>query len=84
MLKKEEDSLNESSELTLKIGKISKYLYSYDAFIKLYQKLLGFRMLFDNFKKKDVEFAIINLLKNEAGISSLNKISSMVSDYMFS
>ena len=54
MLRKEEDSLNEMSELTVKISKISKYLYSYDAFIKLYQKLLGLRMLFDNFKKKDV------------------------------
>jgi len=51
------------SDLTLKISKISKHLYSYDAFIKLYQKLLGLRMLFDNFKKKDIELGIINLLK---------------------
>ena len=63
ILRKEDDSLNEMSDLTLKIGKISKHLYSYDAFIKLYQKLLGLRMLFDNFKKKDVELGIINLLK---------------------
>lgn len=55
--------MNEMSDLTLKISKISKYLYSYDAFIKLYQRLLGLRMLFDNFKKRDVELGIINLLK---------------------
>lgn len=53
------------SDLTIKIGKISKYLYSWDAFIKLYQKLLGFRMLFDNFRKKETELGIINLLKVE-------------------
>lgn len=41
------------SDLTVKISKISKYLYSYDAFIKLYQKLLGLRMLYDCFKRKD-------------------------------
>jgi hypothetical protein len=70
--------------LVIKIGKISKHLYSYDAFIKLYQRLLGLRMLFDNFKKKEIELGIINLLKNEAGLTSLNKISCMVSDYMFS
>jgi hypothetical protein len=63
MLRKEEDSLNEMSDLVVKISKISKYLYSYDAFIKLYQRLLGLRMLFDNFKKRDVELGIINLLK---------------------
>ncbi len=53
MLRKDEDSLNEISDLVQKIAKISKHLYSYDAFIKLYQRLLGLRMLFDNFKKKD-------------------------------
>ncbi len=40
------------SDLTIKISKISKYLYSYDSFIKLYQRLLGLRMLYDNYKKR--------------------------------
>jgi hypothetical protein len=55
--------MNENSDIVLKISKISKYLYSYDAFIKLYQRLLGLRMLYDNYKRKDYELSIINMLK---------------------
>lgn len=43
------DSLN-SESLILQVGRISKYLYSYDYFMKVYQKLLGLRILYDSFK----------------------------------
>jgi len=45
------------------IGKISKYLYSYDYFMNMHQKLLGLRLLYDNFKNQEAEFALIAMLK---------------------
>ena len=55
-----------------------------DAFLKFYQKLLGVRMLYDTFKNKQIEYQIITMLRNEVGVSSMNKINSMVLDYKFS
>lgn len=45
------------------MGKISKYLYSYDYFMKMHQKLLGLRILYDNFKNQEAEYALIAMLK---------------------
>lgn len=30
-------------------------MYSLDQFLKVYQKMLGLRVLYDNFKNRDVE-----------------------------
>ena len=49
MLKKDDNSSN-PEEIVQQIGKISKYLYSYDYFMNMHQKLLGLRILYDNFK----------------------------------
>jgi hypothetical protein len=46
--------------------------------------MLGIRMLYDQFKNKDVEMEIINMLKNEVGIGSLAKVTTMIQDYKFS
>jgi hypothetical protein len=63
MLKMDDvDSLN-SECLISQVGRISKYLYSYDYFIKVYQKLLGLRILYDTFKNQEAEYALITLLK---------------------
>jgi hypothetical protein len=62
MLKKE-DASNHAEELICHIGKISKYLYSYDYFVKMHQKLLGLRLLYDNFKNQEAEYSLIAMLK---------------------
>ena len=49
MLKKDEQMYH-SNDIVLQIGKISKYLYSYDYFMNQHQKLLGLRILYDHFK----------------------------------
>ncbi len=53
MLKKEDGGANNSEEIVTQIGKISKYLYSYDYFMNMHQKLLGLRLLYDNFKNQE-------------------------------
>lgn len=58
---KREDAATE--ELVAHVGKISKYLYSYDYFMKMHQKLLGLRILYDNFKNQEAEYALIAMLK---------------------
>lgn len=58
---KREDTATE--ELITHVGKISKYLYSYDYFMKMHQKLLGLRILYDNFKNQEAEYALIAMLK---------------------
>lgn len=63
MLKKEEGGNSNAEEIVLQIGKISKYLYSYDYFMNMHQKLLGLRLLYDNFKNQEAEFALIAMLK---------------------
>jgi hypothetical protein len=62
MLKKEAEH-SSGEDIVVQVGKISKYLYSYDYFMKEYQKLLGLRILYDNFKNEEAEFALINMLK---------------------
>ncbi len=52
MLKKDDVGNNNSEDLIVHVGKISKYLYSYDYFMKMHQKLLGLRILYDNFKNQ--------------------------------
>ena len=49
MLKKDEHSIH-SEDIVQQIGKVSKYLYSYDYFMGQHQKLLGLRILYDYFK----------------------------------
>lgn len=61
-----------------------KLLYSLDQFLKTYQRMLGVRILYDVFKNKNAEMDIINLLKSEVGVSSMNKINMMIQDYRFS
>ncbi len=41
-----------------------KFLYSLDQFLKIYQKMLGIRILYDQFKNKQLEMEVINMLKN--------------------
>ena len=41
-----------------------KFLYSLDHFLKIYQRMLGVRMLYDTYKNRNAELEIINLLKN--------------------
>lgn len=52
MLKKDDAGNNNSEEIVSQVGKISRYLYSYDYFLKMHQKLLGLRILYDNFKNQ--------------------------------
>jgi hypothetical protein len=52
MLKKDEGGMGNSEEIVVQVGKISKYLYSYDYFMNMHQKLLGLRLLYDNFKNQ--------------------------------
>lgn len=59
-LKREETA---TEELIGQVAKISKYLYSYDYFMKMHQKLLGLRILYDNFKNTEAEYALIAMLK---------------------
>lgn len=61
-----------------------KFLHSLDAFLKLYQRTLGVRILYDTFKNRTQEIEIINLLKNEVGVSPMNKINSMIQDLKYS
>ena len=42
-------------DLIQRIMKITKLLYSMDTFLKMYQRLLGVRILYDNFKNRDIE-----------------------------
>jgi hypothetical protein len=65
MLKKDDAGSNNSEELILQVSKLSKYLYSYDYFMKMHQKLLGLRILYDNFKNQEAEYALIGMLKVE-------------------
>jgi hypothetical protein len=44
--------------------RVYKYLYSSDAFLKMYQKLLTMRILNDQFKNRDYEHDLINKLKS--------------------
>lgn len=60
--------------------RVYKYLYSSDAFLKMYQKLLTMRILNDQFKNRDYELDLINKLKSESGASALTKITTMISD----
>lgn len=62
------------------VMRIYKYLYSSDAFLKMYQKLLTMRILNDQFKNRDYEIELINKLKSESGASALTKITTMISD----
>jgi hypothetical protein len=55
--------MSNSNELVLQVNKISKYLYSYDHFMKMHQKLLGIRLLYDNFKNSEAEYSLIGMLK---------------------
>ncbi len=52
MLKKDDAGNNNSEEIVLQVRKISRYLYSYDYFLKMHQKLLGLRILYDNFRNQ--------------------------------
>ena len=61
MLKKDEKSLTE--EVVEQVGRISKYLYSYDYYLNMHQKLLGLRILYDSFRNEEAEFALIAMLK---------------------
>lgn len=64
MLKKDDGGVQGTSEdIVNQIKKISKYLYSYDYFLKMHQKLLGLRILYDNFKNQEAEYALIGMLK---------------------
>lgn len=63
MLKKETGGNIGSEEIVTQVGKISKYLYSYDYFMNIYQKLLGLRILYDTFRNEEAEFALINMFK---------------------
>ena len=36
-----------AEELVADVARVSKYLYSYDYFLKMHQKLLGLRILYD-------------------------------------
>ena len=63
MLKMEDTDSFNSENLISQVGRISKYLYSYDYFLKIYQKLLGLRILYDNFKNQQAEYALITLFK---------------------
>ena len=75
---------NNTAELMNKFSKMIKFLYSLDHFLKIYQRMLGVRMLYDTYKNRNAELEIINLLKNEVGVSSMNKINLMIQDYKFS
>lgn len=44
---------NSLKELVIRISKMLKFLYSLDQFLKIYQKMLGIRILYDQFKNKD-------------------------------
>jgi hypothetical protein len=63
MLKMDDAVSLNSESLISQVGRISKYLYSYDYFMKVYQKLMGLRILYDNFKNQEAEYALIALLK---------------------
>lgn len=62
------------------MGQISKYLFSYDHFMKMHQKLLGLRILYDSFRNQEAEYALIGMLKNEAGLNATSKITNMITD----
>jgi hypothetical protein len=63
MLKKDDAGNNNSEEIVSQVRKISRYLYSYDYFLKMHQKLLGLRILYDNFRNQEAEYALIAMLK---------------------
>lgn len=55
--------------------------------MKMHQKLLGLRILYDNFKNQEAEFALIGMLKvhiiytkNEGDFNATSKLSNMISD----